>query len=454
MERYLTKKRIIKWIASFISILFVLTMASTTIKEYLLPTVVVEEATGGKLEEKVIANGLIGRDQDLIKNKGKQIEAPIEGRVYNCVIQQYQQVSKGELLFSIKKEINNQNALQQNIRKQDLANQIKQLERNKEIQNKELDHLEQDYEKVKKELVDLVVSKEIKVSTLSIEEQEKKVALNSELYNMGIISKKEYEDSLQELENTKLNAIEFKKDKEEEIEDKLKNLEVEIGQTKNEILEIEDNQESLQKQLTLEDIEDNMMDICAPIDGYIYTATIGEGVNVEKGEELLTIIPLDIPYVLSFRVPIEQGEVVKIGDKASFLIKEEKEIGKIISKNADLESNSYLVKAELNEKILSKLYFTLDEYKKVIVEVTQSGKEYKCVVPLSAITNELGKTYIYIAEKKDTMWGETYKAKKILINQLEDNNYYTAIEATIPEKSKVIVNATKPLKDGIEIRMD
>lgn len=84
-----------------------------------------------------------------------------------------------------------------------------------------------------------------------------------------------------------------------------------------------------------------------------------------------------------------------------------------------------------------------------------SSELYFCCVPLDALhQDENQRSFVYVLEETDTILGKELVARKRLVNVLEQNDRYAALEAgAIDENDKIIESATEEFSDGDVVRM-
>ena len=100
---------------------------------------------------------------------------------------------------------------------------------------------------------------------------------------------------------------------------------------------------------------------------------------------------------------------------------------------------------------LSKNQFSIGE--NVQIEVNAKSKEYPTTVPLSAISEENGKDYVYVARQKDTVLGQEYYAQKVEVTVSDKNGSYAAIEeGGIDGQQEIIISSNKTINNGDRIR--
>ena len=85
--------------------------------------------------------------------------------------------------------------------------------------------------------------------------------------------------------------------------------------------------------------------------------------------------------------------------------------------------------------------------------VTVKSEKYASTIPLSALREENNKEYILTVEKRDSVLGEEWFARRTEVTVLDKNETYAAIkEGVINEDSTIIISASRPVDDGDRVR--
>lgn len=79
--------------------------------------------------------------------------------------------------------------------------------------------------------------------------------------------------------------------------------------------------------------------------------------------------------------------------------------------------------------------------------------EYASCLPLNALHQADGKTYVYLVSDKETALGEEVVAEQLEVQIEDQNNEYAALNAGVASDQTVIVNANKPVADGDRIHV-
>ena len=448
------KGRLKKAIIIFLSIMALFVIISRTIYSYLLPVVKVEKADYGSIETKFIADGKIGLDETALKNNKVTVTASIGGKLSAFELEEGKEVKAGETLFSITKDkdsLETQNAqldgVELTLRIESLLRQVQNNEERRQV-------IEANYEKKKRESQNVDSASELLELEKQIDEQKNIVAMNEELHAEQLIEEAAYKREKAKLELLEKKKIEVRNNKIGEMEKELEAFKEQLDALEINHANMTDEILLNQKKLNIKQglIEEEV--IKSPIDGSIYTLNVGARANVEKGEELVVIIPKGISYSLSFEVADDQTEDIAIGREVTFLLNQIPKQAKVVKKSLNQETGYVVISCEVEEEVLEQLELDNKSYKKVLVEIVNSSNPYNCTVSNSAIITEYGTSYIYVIEEREGVWGKTYKARKVNANILEEGDYKTAIQAAISKEDKLIKYPLSSLKDGVEVGLE
>ena len=86
----------------------------------------------------------------------------------------------------------------------------------------------------------------------------------------------------------------------------------------------------------------------------------------------------------------------------------------------------------------------------VSVTVDNRSEEYDTCVPLQCLRQNGNYQYfIYVTEEQDTVLGNETVAKEMIVNVLDKNERYAALEETV--SGDVILSANKDITDGSRV---
>lgn len=79
---------------------------------------------------------------------------------------------------------------------------------------------------------------------------------------------------------------------------------------------------------------------------------------------------------------------------------------------------------------------------------------YEQLIPLTALYESAGSTYVLTAELRTGILGDSYTAVPVTVTVLEKDANHAAIQTSLPRDSKIITSSNKYVKGGDRIRLD
>jgi multidrug resistance efflux pump len=448
------KKKIIKGVGVFLGVILMFTILSKTVYTILLPQVTMDTVKSGMIETKFLTNGKIGQDTLTIKGRKVQVKAPSDGTITECFVEEYQPVKKGDRLFKIKGDSDQDKKIQQELDQAALEIQKTSIER------KRADLLEEKAAAQKK----LSAKKtEIEKNTKSyslinlegqIKHEEKLAVLNEDLYALGTLSKSEYEKAREDLNLLKKQKEELEKSTLEQKDTSLENLKNNVKVIESQLAALDEEAELANKKLEAKIQLNQEVIVTSPIDGIVYEIDAAIGASALSHEQLGVVIPKDIPITLSFEVTSKQADKMKVGQEISWSVDNQKEAATIIKKSYDETNPNVTVTNQIAPEIIEALEVDYKNYKEVSVEVISTTQKYDLLVSNSAIITEGVNKYVYSIEKNEGPFETTYSVHKNEVTVVKAGDYMSAITGSLEKKDDIIKNTSKPLREGIEVAIN
>ncbi len=89
----------------------------------------------------------------------------------------------------------------------------------------------------------------------------------------------------------------------------------------------------------------------------------------------------------------------------------------------------------------------------VTMTVKQESQSYPCTVPVTALRQESGKSFVLAVQKEDTVLGEQEVARQMEVTVVEKNESYVALEADAMDKeTRIITDSDRFVENGDRIR--
>ena len=117
-----------------------------------------------------------------------------------------------------------------------------------------------------------------------------------------------------------------------------------------------------------------------------------------------------------------------------------------ISEVAEGEDGMYRVTAKVDS---DSVYQTGS----AVLSFTESSKKYPKCIPLSALYSGNSGYYVIEIKEDETVLGAQLIAEYVPVTLIENNGEYAAVEGEISEYSKIVVSASKTIKEGDRVRI-
>jgi|LSQX01.3.fsa_nt_gb multidrug efflux pump subunit AcrA (membrane-fusion protein) len=431
-------------IALMISIVL-LTFLSKTIHNSLMPRVKTAQFVKGSLEESFDEDGTI---EYLGKHK---VFAAGSWRVKEVAVTANQQVEKGDVLAVFNEE--------------DIQITLKTIEY-------ELLKLENDLQRYKDGFKPIRLpdyERELKLAQRELEEAENNLKLVGELFAAGLESGKNLDaardnyDDRQYLYQLKEETLQNKKKESVAQQD-------EFDRTVREkTMELELKKLKCRKQ-SYSLTEDFKM-LC-DMDGIVTAVHIEPGIDTQLNQVMFEIIDTFCPARAIWYLSEEKAPSFAVGNAVSISI-----TGEIIGENADgiaHMDNKSINTEVIKTKITGKEYITtlgmwkywadidrdengtklsIKEGQKTRVRAVYNGQAYDYLLPKSSIAQVCGKYCIYEVKQRPGALGTENYVKETEVEILSENDFYVALSGFFNNVDKVVVNTTKPLSEGKQVRV-
>ncbi|MGL5675657.1 MAG: hypothetical protein ACRDDX_04565 [Cellulosilyticaceae bacterium] len=442
----------VKWTCLFCVGVLTLTCISVSLKHYHLPRIEEISIRPGTLEKTYQTDGVVGLDFAYVMSKKETLLAPKDGKIIQLQVKEMEQVEKGQALCSIVDDTSE--VLQTQVRIDELAVEMTTLG-NQQIQLEDRQtEIARDILRYEENLEQLALDEALVALQKEMPALVQDRDMNKALYALGAVSEKDYLLAEKKLMDTEEKYRQLHSEKENEFLKMIDSLVKEDAIIGREIKLNQQQLDGLMKKKELLALETKSVTMLAPISGYIYGCDKKEGTMAREGESLLTIIPLDVPYGLSFEIPIGQAQLVEEGDSILFWIDTAKQEGTIVEKKIGDDTKKFQVTAEVDRERIEQLGFTKEDPIEVVVKATKKSQAYDAIVPLSALKKEKNSYSVFAIQSQRGAFGETFYVEELPVQVLAENNYEAAIEGVGLKGRKIVKQSSKPLKDGDEVYRD
>lgn len=434
----------------FVLLMFVLTMISKTIYTLLLPRVTLDEVRAGAIQTTTFYNGKVGLDELSIEKMKLVVKGTNEEQVTKCYVKENALVKKGDPLIEIENQVNSDKQMEVQQTKDEIDINLAAYQREKQNIEEKYKRQEKALADNKAKLQDFTDDYEIIELEKQIQQKEQEVTNNEALFEVGAIAKNERDKSKDDLKLLNERIEILKEQHDMKLEEEIKQLEEQLKELENSKKE-QDDKIILEhnKLLSLEE-KQGKKTIYSPIDGIIYEVKIGVGASAFQGDELLVIIPQDLPMTLTFRMSQDAADKLEMGTKVTWTKEENNKTAEVIKKTYDSEKEDMIVTCKVDEAEVTDWITDCKTYKNVKLSMTYESPIYQTVVPTSAISQGGQSAYVYTVEEIDTIFEKKFFVHKCDVHIIEEGDEVTAVEG-ITEKTKIVALTNKTLTDDGEV---
>lgn len=190
--------------------------------------------------------------------------------------------------------------------------------------------------------------------------------------------------------------------------------------------------------------------ITAPVTGMILNLQYVAGEKITSGGVVAEIEISEKGYTMSFSVTLEQSRRLSVGQIADvqYYYGSTAPYAEISAIKTDYSNpqSSRIIELEVRGDNIypgQTLYVALGE----------TGRDFESVVPNSAIREDNKGKFIYIVEAKNTPIGNRYIAKRVDVQVIASDDSSSAISGVNAYSSYVITTSSKPITDGMQVRL-
>lgn len=212
-------------------------------------------------------------------------------------------------------------------------------------------------------------------------------------------------------------------------------------------LDIETQQMTLKKLYALRDAEGK---VYAPSDGIV------SRVNVQTGEMLAGTAAVVIQdasqgYRFTCIATEDEAKYLDVGMDASldFASGSTPYRGSISGKAEDPQGGGFVISMDVPKDAAGTA-------STAVMQSGQKGKSYPTCVPASAVFTSMmnGSTvkYVYVINQKTTVLGQQLVVEQVMVEVLDQNEQYAAIELSLADGQELVYSSSKELKDGDRVR--
>jgi len=421
-----SRQRIIRNIGiGFVIVMIVLTYLSKTINNLLLPRVMyIEPSSGTIVKEQKVAGEIVFDDY-------KQLVAAGDWELVDIKVHEGDMVKKGDVLAVFD------------------ASEVQLAIERAELEIRTLDNEIEELVMANNNLENTGQDEEAYALKKAVEKAEEELAQLKKLYEIDSRAKESVEDAEERLSNAKRQYEYYlSQQKKQAINDEslTKRREIEI---ENKKLERKSKSKALSE---LKEVIKNNGDYVSPIDGSVKSILAKKGQKCSKGMPIIELMPSGTVMSVQWLLNASKASEVDVGDSVKVIASEPETIeleGMVESKIYSSEAGMYKLKTSFPEN-----EYNLAAGQRVDVVISKRSGNYGIVLPSSCIYEAEGKKIVYIIKEKEGVFGKEHYVEQVFVKVEDTNDIYTAVSGNISGSSKIVLFTSKPLMDGVQVKLN
>lgn len=450
-EKQSIKSRIVRYAVYFLGIIFLCTIISRSVYDYLLPTVSTTTISKGQVTTSQYASGKIGLEETQLKHDQVVVISPMAGKIVDFKKVEGDYVKQGETLGKVQQKVDQKEDHDKATERVQLAQEIQQSIRSKQQKQEKIQELQEKIKEKQEKLADLENDIQIVAIKADIEAQKEIIEKNEALYEAGALSEKDVEDARLKLEQLDLKLKEETEQKQDNLEEKIDEYGEEITKLKEEMTQLDEKCTLNTKKMEKVETQKSEEVLTSPVTGYIHTVNVADGAYVDMNEKLMIIVPEGIEYNLSFELQAEAADKVAVGQKVSFKWAQMPYEAQVNKKGFNEKTGNTIINCGVDQALIQKMDLNYNTYRMVNVELSNQSEEYETTIANSALQKEEGQCFIYGIEEKQQLGRTTYVLKKISVTVLAEGDFSSAIAGNLDSNMKFVNDHLSELQDGQEV---
>ena len=231
---------------------------------------------------------------------------------------------------------------------------------------------------------------------------------------------------------------------------KLDNLE--LSKMANEIAKLEAKLEELSG--GEKDAEGNVTggQIVSEVNGIVKEINVTAGNNTDPATAVMTIEVPDRGYTVSMNVTNEQAQKVTIGDTAEISTGYWGSSG-LSGKLVGIRNNTSAGQSGGKQLVFDVTGSDITSGTQVSVSIGQRSQNYDTIVPNSALRSDSNGSFVLVIVAKSSPLGNRFVATRVDVTELAKDDVNTAVSGGLSAYDMVLTTATKPVEDGMLVRL-
>lgn len=227
---------------------------------------------------------------------------------------------------------------------------------------------------------------------------------------------------------------------------------LELSKMANEIAELEAKLEKLSG--GEKDAEGNVTggQIVSEVNGIVKEINVTAGNNTDPATAVMTIEVPDRGYTVSMNVTNEQAQKVTIGDTAEISTGYWGSSG-LSGKLVGIRNNTSAGQSGGKQLVFDVTGSDITSGTQVSVSIGQRSQNYDTIVPNSALRSDSNGSFVLVIVAKSSPLGNRFVATRVDVTELAKDDVNTAVSGGLSAYDMVLTTATKPVEDGMLVRL-
>ena len=227
---------------------------------------------------------------------------------------------------------------------------------------------------------------------------------------------------------------------------------LELSKMAKEIAELEAKLEELSG--GEKDAEGNVTggQIVSEVNGVVKEINVTAGNNTDPATAVMTIEVPDRGYTVSMNVTNEQAQKVTIGDTAEISTGYWGSSG-LSGKLVGIRNNTSAGQSGGKQLVFDVTGSDITSGTQVSVSIGQRSQNYDTIVPNSALRSDSNGSFVLVIVAKSSPLGNRFVATRVDVTELAKDDVNTAVSGGLSAYDMVLTTATKPVEDGMLVRL-
>ena len=227
---------------------------------------------------------------------------------------------------------------------------------------------------------------------------------------------------------------------------------LELSKLANEIAELEAKLEELSG--GEKDAEGNVTggQIVSEVNGVVKEINVTAGNNTDPATAVMTIEVPDRGYTVSMNVTNEQAQKVTIGDTAEISTGYWGSSG-LSGTLVGIRNNTSAGQSGGKQLVFDVTGSDITSGTQVSVSIGQRSQNYDTIVPNSALRSDSNGSFVLVIVANSSPLGNRFVATRVDVTELAKDDVNTAVSGGLSAYDMVLTTATKPVEDGMLVRL-